>query len=106
MSTHSMDKLVERLNIHWYPSPTGNNGDDYRRAIITKLRAADRLLAIMRLIELRTDESGETWFSISNEGGRSASINVSTHGPIVRGALLDFEARRKKAVADYEDPHE
>lgn len=71
-------------------------------AIIARLRAGEKLLGMMRLIELRTDESGETWFSIFNERGRSALINFTSHGPIVRGALADFEERRKKAIAEYE----
>jgi hypothetical protein len=70
--------------------------------VIARLRAADKLLSMMRLIKLQTDESGEMWFSIFNEGGRSASINVTLHGPIVRGALADFEVQRIKAIADYE----
>ena len=94
------DELVEFIK--WIRTDITDSNTSAFDAIIARLRAADRLLAMMRLIELRTDESGETWFSIFNEGGRSALINVSSHGPIVRGALADFETRRKGAIAEYE----
>jgi len=101
MSEYSTDDLISVVG-HYRDGRTPSFSDEECDAIIARLRAADRLLAMMRLIELRTDESGETWFSIFNEGGRSALINVSSHGPIVRGALADFETRRKGAIADYE----
>jgi hypothetical protein len=81
-------------------------GEGIQDAIIARLRAGGNLLDMMRLMELRTDENGETWFSIFNEGGRSALINITSHGPIVRGAFADFEARRKNAIADYEGKEE
>ena len=45
---YSTDELITKLNIHFYPSPTGNSGDDYRLAIIARLRAADALISAVR----------------------------------------------------------
>lgn len=102
---YTTDKLVRYLmgeSIEVRARETfGSDDQEFRDAIIARLRAGENLLDMMRLIELRTDENGETWFSIFNEGGRSALINITSHGPIVRGAFADFEARRKNAIAEF-----
>ncbi len=78
MSKYSTDELIQNLNAHFYPSPTGNSGEEYRMAIIARLRAADALCAAAK--ELLGDG-----FSILP--GEYTTLNVRP----MRRAIADYE---------------
>jgi hypothetical protein len=87
--TYSTDELITHLNIHFYPSPTGNSGDDYRLAIIARLRAADSYkikadalceaakLELLRIPSGRADDMTE--------------YKIINAGDILRKAIADYE---------------
>lgn len=82
------DELIARLNIHFYPSPTGNSGDDYRLAIIAKLRAGDRLCEVAK-------RAVDEWWRITNE----AVLAITT----IKMRDYDcFISDQYKAIAEYE----
>lgn len=86
---YSTDGLIARLNIHFYPSPTGNSGDDYRLAIIAKLRAGDRLCEVAK-------RAVDEWWRITNEAVLAiTTIKMANYDPFISDQV--------KAIAYYKE---
>lgn len=75
-------------------------------ALVANQGKMDALVAMMRLVDVQTDDDGQTWLSIFNEGGRAAILNMTDRGPIVLGAVNDFGNRLRMALAALADAKE